>query len=71
MRDDLNRRGAGINTGLWAGIAIVVALVLVFMWAPWTNHRTADNAGPGTTIGSSTNRPATPASPATPPTAPR
>jgi hypothetical protein len=62
MRDDLNRRQGGMSTGLWAGIAAAIVLALVFMWAPWGNHRTADNSGSGATVGSTT-RPATTASP--------
>jgi hypothetical protein len=64
MRDDLNRRDTGMGSmAMWA-IAAVTVFGLLFMWAPWSNHRTADNATPGTTVGSTANRPAAPASPA-------
>jgi hypothetical protein len=61
-----NRRDSGIGTGMWAAIAAAVVLVLVFMWAPWSGPRTADNGSPGTTVGSSANRPAAPAAPTAP-----
>jgi hypothetical protein len=73
-RNDLNRNNlTGVdrrNTGMGGGwmmlLAAAVVLGLLFMWAPWSNNRTADNSRPGTTVGSSTNRPATPAAPTAP-----
>jgi hypothetical protein len=76
LNDDLNRRsdlntGTGLNRrndmGSMMIAALVAAVVIIglFMWAPWNRNRTADNASPNTTVGSSTSRPAAPASPST------
>lgn len=71
LNDDLNRRprvNRQDNLGGMMVAAIVAAVVLIglFMWAPWSSNRTADSSRPQTTVGSSTNRPATPASPTAP-----
>jgi len=65
--DDLNRtdnldRRTGMSGGLMALIAAVAVLAVLFMWAPWNGPRVADNAAPGTTVGSS--RPVAPPAPA-------
>jgi hypothetical protein len=65
--DDLNRtdgldRRTGMSGGLMALIAAVAVLAVLFMWAPWSGPRIADNTAPGTTVGSST-RPVTPPAP--------
>ena len=67
LRNDLNPdRGWSGNT--LAGIAAVVAvLFILFMWAPWSGPRVANNTAPGTTVGSSTTRPAAPMAPNTAP----
>ena len=59
-RDDFDRRGGGMSSGLMMLIAAVVVFGLLFMWAPWSGPRVADNAAPGTTVGSSTTRPSAP-----------
>ena len=74
--DDLNRTttaapGRGQGTGpMLAGILVIlVALALIWMWAPWGDTRSAVT-NTGTTVGSSTARPGapgtTPVTPATP-----
>ena len=83
LNDDLNRRrdlntGTGMNRrdneigGMMIAAMVAAAVIIgLFIWAPWNHTRTADNASPGTTVGSSTNRPAAPASPpSTSPAAP-
>ncbi len=68
--DDLDRRDIGTSNGMKVGIAALVLAALLFMWAPWGPH-VADLTTPGTTVGSSTSRPAAPASPVVPaPTTP-
>jgi hypothetical protein len=71
MRDnDMERRG-GMSTTMMAGLAALVVLALLFMWAPWSGPRVADNTAPGTTVGSSTTRPSANIAPVTPaPTTP-
>jgi hypothetical protein len=71
MRDnDMERRG-GMSTTMMAGLAALVVLALLFMWAPWSGPRVADNTAPGTTVGSSTTRPSANIVPVTPaPTTP-
>ena len=66
-RDDLDRREGGISSGLMMLIAAVVVFGLLFMWAPWSGPRVADNTSPGTTVGSSTTRPSAPMTPNTAP----
>jgi hypothetical protein len=77
LNDDLNRRndlnrGNGVDTRDKAGAMIIGALAVaavigaLFMWAPWSGDRTASNTSPGTTVGSTANRPAAPASPGAP-----
>jgi hypothetical protein len=73
-RNDLNRdnpsrvdRGAGLSGGMIALIAAVAVFALLFMWAPWSGPRVADNTAPGTTVGSSTTRPSAPMAPNTAP----
>jgi hypothetical protein len=65
MRDDMGRRESGISGTAIAAVAAVIVFALLFMWAPWSGPRVADNAAPGTTVGSTT-RPAAPASPTAP-----
>lgn len=71
MREsDMERRG-GMTTTMMAGLAALVVLALLFMWAPWSGPRVADNAAPGITVGSSTTRPPANITPVTPaPTTP-
>ena len=64
-RTDLNRRDNGLSGMMIAAMVAAAVIIGLFMWAPWNHNRTADNASPGTTVGSSTNRPAAPASPST------
>jgi hypothetical protein len=68
--NDSPRRNPNEREGMGAmmviALAALVILAGVFFWAPWKDTRTTDNASPGTTVGSSTNRPAAPASPAAP-----
>jgi hypothetical protein len=66
-RDDLDRREGGMSSGLMMLIAAVVVFGLLFIWAPWSGPRVADNTAPGTTVGSSTTRPSTPMAPNTAP----
>jgi hypothetical protein len=66
-RDDLDRREGGMSSGLMMLIAAVVVFGLLFMWAPWSGPRVADNTSPGTTVGSSTTRPSAPMTPNTGP----
>lgn len=61
-----NRR-AGMGRGMIALIAGIAVLAVLFMWAPWNHNRTADNSGPGTTVGSNTTRPSAPMAPTTAP----
>jgi hypothetical protein len=70
MREDLNVRNSGMNSAWMWAIAAVVVFGLLFMWAPWSSNRTADNAAPGSTVGSATTRPATPSAPVAPATTP-
>jgi hypothetical protein len=58
--DNLDRR-TGMSGGLMALIAAVAVLAVLFVWAPWSGPRVADNAAPGTTVGSS--RPVAPPAP--------
>ena len=76
LNDDHNRnrttstdpaRRDGIGTGMIALIAAVAVFALLFMWAPWSGPRTAQNGGTGTTVGSSTTRPSAPMAPNTAP----
>ena len=75
-RNDSNRDtlGRGDRTGVGGGlIGLIIAaavIAVLFMWAPWSGPRVADNTAPGSTVGSST-RPIPPAPPAAPaPTTP-
>lgn len=76
INDDLNRRPdldnrTGLNRrdsyvggpAMWI-IGAVIVFGLLLMWAPWNGPRVADNTAPGTTTGSSINRPAAPSAPA-------
>jgi hypothetical protein len=65
--DDLDRRQGGMSSGLMMLVAAVVVFGLLFMWAPWSGPRVADNAAPGATVGSSTTRPSAPMAPNTAP----
>ena len=72
---DPNRRAAGrTDTGMGGMIlgamAAIALMVAIFMWAPWSGPKVADNTAPRTTVGSSTTRPTTPAAPASPATTP-
>jgi hypothetical protein len=68
-RDNLSRdnltgnRNRQNNTGgmILGTLAVLAVLAALFMWAPWSGPKTANNNSPGTTVGSSTTRPATPA----------
>src|SRR4249919_1499593 len=60
-----NDRYEGMSSGWMMLIAAVAVMAVLFMWAPWSGPRVADNTAPGTTTGSSM-RPIPPA----PPTAP-
>jgi hypothetical protein len=71
-RNDFNQDSLGradTRTGIGGGMIAIIVAVAAFaiMWAPWNHNRTADNTGPGTTVGSAT-RPATPAAPVVPTT---
>ena len=66
-RDDLDRREGGMSSGLMMLIAAVVVFGLLFIWAPWSGPRVADNTAPGATVGSSTTRPSAPMAPNTAP----
>ena len=67
---DPNRRD-GMNRGIIALIAAVAVFAILFMWAPWSGPRVADNTVPGTSVGSSTTRPSAPMAPTAPaPTTP-
>jgi hypothetical protein len=59
---DPNRR-TGMSGGLMALIAAAAVLAVLFLWAPWSGPKVADNTNPGTTVGSST-RPVAPPAPA-------
>jgi hypothetical protein len=73
-RNDLNRenltgvddRRTGMGGGMIGLIAAAAVLAVLFMWAPWSGPKVADNTAPGTTVGSSTTRPATPVAPTAP-----
>jgi hypothetical protein len=72
---DPSRRAAGrTDTGMGgmilAAMAAIAIIAALFMWAPWSGPKIANNNAPGTTVGSSTTRPATPAAPASPATTP-
>jgi hypothetical protein len=66
LNDDLNRR-SDLNAGtrlnrrddmggmMIAAIVAAAVLIGLLIWAPWNHNRTADNASPSTTVGSSTN----------------
>jgi hypothetical protein len=66
-RDDLDRREGGMSSGLMMLIAAVVVFGLLFMWAPWSGPRVAENTAPANTVGSSTTRPSAPMAPNTAP----
>ena len=59
--------GAGMTRARIALIAAIAVFALLFMWAPWSGPRTAENSGAGTTVGSSTTRPSAPMAPNTAP----
>jgi hypothetical protein len=56
-------REGGMSSPKMAGLAILVVLALLFMWAPWSGPRVADNSTPFTTVGSSTVHPSANLSP--------
>ena len=69
-RKDLNSSpDRGLGGSILAGFAVIAVLALVWMWAPWSGPRTAENTSAGTTVGSTTNRQAAP--PAAAPSATR
>ena len=82
LNDDLNRgdrnrdnltgvdRRTGMGGGLIGLIVAAAVIVVLFMWAPWSGPKVADNTAPGTTVGSSTTRPAAPVAPTAPAPAP-
>jgi UDP-N-acetylmuramyl pentapeptide phosphotransferase/UDP-N-acetylglucosamine-1-phosphate transferase len=61
-----NAHEGSMSTPKMAGLAILVVLALLFMWAPWSGPRMADNIAPFTTVGSSTTRPSDNLSPTAP-----
>jgi hypothetical protein len=76
-RSDLNRdnrtgvdRRTGMGGGLIGLIVAAAVIAVLFMWAPWSGSKVADNTTPGTTVGSSTTRPAAPVAPTAPAPAP-
>jgi hypothetical protein len=64
-RTGLDRRDAvgGLMLGIIAAIVLAAAL---YLWWPWNGPRNADTSSPGTTVGTSTRRPAAPAFPTAP-----
>lgn len=60
-------RRDGMGAGMIALIAAIAVFALLFMWAPWSGPRTAENSGMDTTVGSSTTRPSAPMAPNTAP----
>lgn len=71
MRVDDRSNGPFFTAGVIAAMLVAVFLAAgLFMWAPWTSSRVADNAAPGVTTGQSTPRPAPPAAAPTPAPAP-
>ena len=65
-RNDPERRDA-TGRGMIALVAAIAVFALLFIWAPWSGPRVADNTAPGTTVGSSTTRPSAPMAPNTAP----
>ena len=65
--DSIDRRPGGLSGGMIGLIVAVAVFALLFMWAPWSGPRVADNTAPGTTTGSSTMRPSAPMAPNTSP----
>lgn len=65
QRDGVNRRTSGLSTPMMAAIGAALVLAVLFLWAPWSGPRVADNSAPGTTVGSNV-RPVAPAAPTTP-----
>jgi hypothetical protein len=59
-------REGGMSAPKMAGLAVLVVLALLVMWAPWSGPRVADNSAPFTTVGSSTTRPSANLSPTAP-----
>ena len=51
-----NDRYEGMSSGWMMLIAAVAVMAVLFMWAPWSGPRVADNTAPGTTTGSSTDQ---------------
>ena len=74
MRNNRDAREGGMSTFKMAGLALLVALALLFMWTPWSPRVVENNSAPFTTVGSSTTPPSANLSPAAPdpitPTAP-
>ena len=64
-RRNLNER-EGMGRMMVLALAALAVLAVMFLWAPWKDTTTADNTSPGTTVGSSTTRPAAPAAPTAP-----
>lgn len=68
-RLDRTERRGGMGNGMIALIAAVAVIAVLFLWAPWSGPRVADNTAPGKTVGSSTttrSAPSTIPSPAAP-----
>jgi hypothetical protein len=67
--DEFDRRTGASESGTGAVMLGIIAAVAVaaalYFWSPWNGPRLADNTSPGTTVGSTTTRPA-PAAPTTP-----
>jgi hypothetical protein len=67
-RNNLDRADrTGLGRGMIGLIAAAAVIAVLFMWAPWSGPRVADNTAPGTTTGSSTMRPSAPMAPNTAP----
>jgi hypothetical protein len=66
MNINRDAREGGMSIPKMAGLALLVVLALMFMWAPWSGPRVADNSAPFTTVGSSTTRPSANLSPTAP-----
>ena len=66
MRNNRDAREGGMSTFKMAGLALLVALALLFMWTPWSPRVVENNSAPFTTVGSSTTRPSANLSPSAP-----
>jgi hypothetical protein len=66
MRNNRDASEGGMSTFKMAGLALLVALALLFMWTPWSPRVVENNSAPFTTVGSSTTRPSANLSPSAP-----